>query len=184
MDAPSAASSILNSMTDDSRSRSSDQGSSSIVQDLPILRTKSQRDRWMPLEGSATTGNPAITTALLANQYSSARKWTIALVISCVQISMNMNTSIYSNAITGVMDEFHVSAQTFRVGAAVFLIMYAIGSLLWAPWSEELGRKPVLQLSLFLVNGKLSRISSSSFLVNDMDTSSSFPTAMCSRSQF
>lgn len=29
---------------------------------------------------------------------------------------------------------------------------YAFGCELWAPWSEELGRKPILQLSLFLVN--------------------------------
>ncbi|KAI9867090.1 MAG: hypothetical protein M1830_005857 [Pleopsidium flavum] len=34
----------------------------------------------------------------------------------------------------------------------IFLVAYAFGSELWAPWSEELGRWPVLQLSLFLVN--------------------------------
>ena len=34
----------------------------------------------------------------------------------------------------------------------IFLIAYAFGSELWAPWSEALGRRPVLQLSLFLVN--------------------------------
>lgn len=38
------------------------------------------------------------------------------------------------------------------MGAAIFLIFYAFGCELWAPWSEEFGRKPVLQLSLFLVN--------------------------------
>jgi MFS family permease len=30
--------------------------------------------------------------------------------------------------------------------------LYAFGCELWAPWSEELGRKPILQASLFLVN--------------------------------
>ena len=34
----------------------------------------------------------------------------------------------------------------------IFLVAYAFGCELWAPWSEELGRKPILQLSLFLVN--------------------------------
>jgi len=34
----------------------------------------------------------------------------------------------------------------------IFLILYAFGCELWAPWSEELGRKPILQLSLLLVN--------------------------------
>ena len=34
----------------------------------------------------------------------------------------------------------------------IFLITYAFGCELWAPWSEELGRKGVLQASLFFVN--------------------------------
>jgi len=156
MNAQSTANRTLMPVTDDWSSRSSlpvDQGSSSTVQSPPIHRARSQRDRWMPLEGSATTGDAPAKTTLLANQFSSARKWSIALVISFIQVSMNMNTSIYSNA-TGVKDEFQVSAQAFRAGAAVFLVTYAIGSLLWAPWSEEMGRKPVLQFSLFLVNSK------------------------------
>lgn len=32
------------------------------------------------------------------------------------------------------------------------LIAYGFGCELWAPWSEEMGRRPVLQASLFLVN--------------------------------
>ena len=39
-----------------------------------------------------------------------------------------------------------------RIGQMVFLVAYAFGCELWAPWSEELGRKWVLQGSLFLVN--------------------------------
>lgn len=65
---------------------------------------------------------------------------------------MNLNTSLYSNGIGGISEEFHVSEQAARVGAMIFLVFYAFGCELWAPWSEELGRKPVLQLSLFLVN--------------------------------
>lgn len=34
----------------------------------------------------------------------------------------------------------------------IFLVLYAFGCELWAPWSKELGRKPILQLSLFFVN--------------------------------
>ncbi|RMZ84464.1 hypothetical protein DV738_g483, partial [Chaetothyriales sp. CBS 135597] len=80
------------------------------------------------------------------------KKWTILTVIFWVQVSMNFNTSLYSNAIGGISKEYHVSEQAARLGAALFLIFYAFGCELWAPWSEEFGRKPVLQLSLFLVN--------------------------------
>lgn len=65
---------------------------------------------------------------------------------------MNFNTSLYSNAIPGISDEFGVSAQGARCGAMIFLVLYAFGCELWAPWSEEFGRWPIMQASLFLVN--------------------------------
>ena len=72
------------------------------------------------------------------------KKWTILTVIFWVQVSMNFNTSLYSNALTnendgGIVARFNVSEQGARVGAAIFLITYAFGCELWAPWSE--GRK-------------------------------------------
>lgn len=80
------------------------------------------------------------------------KKWLILTVIFMVQISMNFNTSLYSNALGGIADEFDVSLQGARCGAMIFLVLYAFGCELWAPWSEELGRKPILQMSLLLVN--------------------------------
>lgn len=73
-------------------------------------------------------------------------------VIFIVQVSMNFNASIYGNSVSGMTEEFHISEQAARVGQAVFLVAYAFGCELWAPWSEEYGRWIVLQLSLGLVN--------------------------------
>ena len=84
--------------------------------------------------------------------FPSWKKWTILTVIFLVQTSMNFNTSLYSNAVKGISKQYDVSEQAARVGAAIFLILYAFGCELWAPWSEEFGRRPVLQASLFLVN--------------------------------
>ncbi|KAI9846800.1 MAG: hypothetical protein M1837_003649 [Sclerophora amabilis] len=80
------------------------------------------------------------------------KKWTILSVIFAVQTSMNFNTSIYANAIKPLSEHFHISEQAARVGQMIFLVAYGFGSELWAPWSEDLGRWPILQLSLFLVN--------------------------------
>lgn len=88
----------------------------------------------------------------LGFSFSSWKKWMILTVIFLVQTSMNFNTSLYSNGIGGISREFQVSEQAARVGAAIFLVTYAFGCELWAPWSEEFGRKPILQLSLGLVN--------------------------------
>ncbi|KAJ5173521.1 Major facilitator superfamily domain general substrate transporter [Penicillium coprophilum] len=88
----------------------------------------------------------------LGYSFSERKKWTIISVIFLVQTSMNFNTSLYSNAATGISEEYGVSMQAARCGAMIFLVLYAFGCELWAPWSEELGRKPILQASLFLVN--------------------------------
>ena len=84
--------------------------------------------------------------------FPNKKKWYILSVIFIVQVSMNFNTSLYSNAVSGMTEQFGVSLQAGRAGAAIFLILYAFGCELWAPWSEEFGRWPILQLSLFLVN--------------------------------
>ena len=88
----------------------------------------------------------------LGFSWPSWKKWYVLTVIFIVQVSMNFNTSLYSNAIGGISEEFGVSEQGGRCGAMIFLITYAFGCELWAPWSEEFGRWPILQLSLFFVN--------------------------------
>lgn len=80
------------------------------------------------------------------------KKWAILSVIFTVQMSMNFNTSVYPNAVKPLAEHFHVSEQAARVGQMIFLVTYAFGCELWAPWSEEFGRWPIMQLSLFLVN--------------------------------
>ncbi|KAK5626648.1 hypothetical protein RRF57_002363 [Xylaria bambusicola] len=89
---------------------------------------------------------------VLASEFPTYKKWVILTVIFLVQTSMNFNTSLYANGQSGMAKAFNVSHQTTVTGAAIFLITYAFGCELWAPWSEEIGRKIVLQSSLFLVN--------------------------------
>ncbi|KAI7153367.1 MFS transporter [Hortaea werneckii] len=88
----------------------------------------------------------------LGFSFTTWKKWYIVSVVFWIQISMNFNTSLYSNALGGISEEFGVSMQAARCGAMVFLVAYAFGCELWVPWSEEFGRWPVLQVSLFLVN--------------------------------
>lgn len=88
----------------------------------------------------------------LGFSYPFWKKWTIIFVIFLVQVSMNWNASFYANAVSKLSAHFHISKQAARVGQMIFLICYGFGSELWAPWSEEIGRWPIMQLSLFFVN--------------------------------
>jgi hypothetical protein len=80
------------------------------------------------------------------------RKWSIFVLVLFIQTSMNSNASMYGFAVEGISEEFGVSTTKARLGQFIFLVAYAFGCELWAPWSEELGRWPTQQLSLFLVN--------------------------------
>lgn len=89
---------------------------------------------------------------ILAYSWPKWKKWGFLSVIACVQISMNFNTSVFPNAVTPLAEHFAISEQAARVGQCVYLVLYSFGCELWAPWSEEFGRWPILQLSMFLIN--------------------------------
>ncbi|KAI9932514.1 hypothetical protein MW887_008756 [Aspergillus wentii] len=65
---------------------------------------------------------------------------------------MNFNAGFYASGIGLLSKHFNISKQAARVGQMDFLIAYGFGSEFWAPWSEEYGRWPIMQLSLLLVN--------------------------------
>ncbi|KAI1260409.1 major facilitator superfamily domain-containing protein [Xylariaceae sp. FL1019] len=106
--------------------------------------------------GSGNKLAPTITETscpeALARSFSRKKKWIILFIIFVVQVSMNMNVGIFANAQAGIAKEFGRTYDEAAWGAGLFLITYAFGCELWAPWSEELGRKYVLQASLGLVN--------------------------------
>jgi predicted MFS family arabinose efflux permease len=72
--------------------------------------------------------------------------------IAGIQISMNFNTSVFPSAVNPIAEHFHISTQAARTGQMIYLVFYSFGCELWAPWSEEFGRWPILQLSMFLIN--------------------------------
>ena len=82
---------------------------------------------------------------LLGYSWPMWKKWMLLTSIFIVQLSMNFNTSVYPNAITPLAEHFGVPEIQPRLGHSLFLILYAFGCELWAPWSEEFGRWKVLQ---------------------------------------
>jgi MFS family permease len=98
------------------------------------------------------TDKDAVAASKLGFAFSDARKWSILTVVFWVQISMNYNASIYANAVPGMSKDFGISHFQARLGQMAFLVAYGFGCEFWAPFSEELGRKWIMQASLGLVN--------------------------------
>lgn len=101
-------------------------------------------------EGTSNSDDKRIITETdcydaLGYSWPAWRKWMLLSSIFAVQVSMNFNTSVFPSAIEPISEHFHVSLQAARVGQCVFLVCYAFGCELWAPWSEEFGRWPILQ---------------------------------------
>ncbi|KAF2865935.1 major facilitator superfamily domain-containing protein [Massariosphaeria phaeospora] len=85
-----------------------------------------------------------------AYAWSDRKKWILLTVVALTQMSMNFNAAIYSNAVPQINEHFGIANA--RMGMVAFLVAYAFGCELWAPWSEELGRWIIMQLSLSFVN--------------------------------
>lgn len=88
-----------------------------------------------------------------AYAWSNKKKWTLLTVVALCQTSMNFNAAIYNNAVNQINEEFGIT--TARLGMVAFLVPYAFGCELWAPWSEELGRWIIMQASLLGVNASI-----------------------------
>ena len=88
----------------------------------------------------------------LAYCWPSWKKWMYLSSVASIQISMNFNTSVFPNAVVPLSDHFGISQQAARVGQMIYLVLYSFGCELWAPWSEEFGRWPILMLSLTFIN--------------------------------
>jgi hypothetical protein len=88
----------------------------------------------------------------LAYKWPTWKKAMYLSSIALIQISMNFNTSVFPSAVKPLSAHFGISEQAARVGQMIYLVFYSFGCELWAPWSEEFGRWPILQLSLFFIN--------------------------------
>jgi hypothetical protein len=64
---------------------------------------------------------------LLARNFSSRKKWMILHVIAFLQISMNLNASIFGSANHTLRERYGMSELMCRMFQGFFLIAYAFG---------------------------------------------------------
>ena len=64
------------------------------------------------------------------------RKLYISLILALDAISATMGSSIFSAATRGVMETFSVGQEVATLGTSLFVLGYAFGPIVWAPFSE------------------------------------------------
>ncbi|KAJ5578234.1 uncharacterized protein N7459_007198 [Penicillium hispanicum] len=88
------------------------------------------------------------------NNWSFNKKLYNAIVALIVVLNSGISSSLPSNAVPTIMQDFGLSGNGQKVlPTAIFLIGYCIGPLVWSPMSETIGRRPVLfwSFSVFLL---------------------------------
>ncbi|KKK20387.1 hypothetical protein P175DRAFT_0553276 [Aspergillus ochraceoroseus IBT 24754] len=83
--------------------------------------------------------------------WSNLRKSWIFLILMLDILNSCLGSSVHSNAVGFIAKEFHVTSQAQKVlPMSVYLIGYAFGPILWAPMSEQIGRRNIV-LATFVV---------------------------------
>jgi hypothetical protein len=69
------------------------------------------------------------------------KKWFITLTVAIATLAVAFVSSAYSGAVAQILEEFHSSEEVGILGISLFVLGFAIGPLLWAPFSELYGRQ-------------------------------------------
>lgn len=107
--------------------------------------------------GSGTESDPYVVTWLADDprdpmRFGMARKIFITLVTGFATLSVSLTSSAYSGSIKSVISHFQVSDEVATLGLSLFIFGFAIGPLLWAPLSENIGRQKPFFISFLCMS--------------------------------
>ncbi|CAA9958501.1 Benomyl/methotrexate resistance protein [Pyrenophora teres f. maculata] len=69
------------------------------------------------------------------------KKWIMALAVANSVLVVSFCSSAFSGGVQQIMREFGVSQEIVTLGLSLFVLGFALGPLLWAPFSELYGRQ-------------------------------------------
>lgn len=71
------------------------------------------------------------------------KKWIMAITVANSVLVVSFCSSAFSGGIQQIMAEFSASQEVVTLGISLFVLGFALGPLLWAPFSELYGRQIV-----------------------------------------
>ncbi|KAF9695801.1 hypothetical protein EKO04_005949 [Ascochyta lentis] len=99
-------------------------------------------------EGSGTEEDPYAVEWLPNDPrnpmtFAKTKKWIMAIAVANSVLVVSFCSSAFSGGIQQIMIEFSVSQEIVTLGVSLFVLGFALGPLLWAPFSEMYGRQVV-----------------------------------------
>lgn len=107
--------------------------------------------------GSGTEDDPHVVSWLPVDprdpmQFPMARKVLVVLMTGFATLIISLASSAYSGSISGVIQYFGISDEVATLGLSLYVIGFAVGPLLWAPMSENIGRQIPFFFSFLLLS--------------------------------
>ncbi|KAH0838213.1 major facilitator superfamily domain-containing protein [Lanmaoa asiatica] len=81
--------------------------------------------------------------------WSHLKRWYLTMTGGILVFGATFSSSVPSPIIPALMQEFGFSAEVGTLIISLFVFGYCVGPLLWAPLSEQYGRRPIFILSFF-----------------------------------
>lgn len=80
-------------------------------------------------------------------------KWALTLLVGLDTFAIALVSSAYSGSINEIIAEFKISEEIALLGISIFVVGFAVGPLIWAPFSEIYGRRYILIASAIGLTG-------------------------------
>lgn len=77
-------------------------------------------------------------------------KWWYTFIYSWAVISAAYGSSSLAGGLPLINEKYHVSTEVSTLTVSLMVVGFLVGPLLWAPLSEQIGRRPVYFISFFL----------------------------------
>ncbi|KAH6652634.1 major facilitator superfamily domain-containing protein [Truncatella angustata] len=78
--------------------------------------------------------------------FSTVKMWSVTFAVSMTTLAIALVSTVYSGGVTQIIAEFHVSGEVAILGVSLFVVGFAVSSLLWAPLTELFRRQSLLLL--------------------------------------
>lgn len=82
--------------------------------------------------------------------WSRSFKWIITCIASFLVLAVAFGSAAPTGGMILIVNKFNVSIEVANITVAIMVIGFAVGPLIWSPLSEQIGRRPVYIISMFL----------------------------------
>ncbi|KAF2870002.1 MFS multidrug transporter-like protein [Massariosphaeria phaeospora] len=99
-------------------------------------------------EGAGTEEDPYVVEWIENDprnpmQWGLTKKWAMCLSMAFATLTVSFCSSAFAGGVQQIISNFHVSQEVVTLGVSLFVLGFALGPLLWAPFSELYGRQVV-----------------------------------------